>query len=263
MADKQHFEAIVGDIGRKLWSIFPADAVEMRFEAQFHEWMQTAGVSQWTRRDGVQGQHAGFGSRPEEVEESIKVDLARMRTLDIFLPRPWNHVTVTLTETAKINFDYAYVDEIDQWPRLQRPADRHWLPVDDEISTVAAVPAADLGRRSADAGALRAIGKFTADIGFGRFWRRPDVLLPVPSDRPAPSLPHGIGLVGTDRRRCLHGRQLRLGARVVRRPDHTALLADSLVFEIEATSSRYRVAALFLNASACRLKEGARLTQRA
>lgn len=118
MADKQHFEAIVGDIGRKLWSIFPADAVEMRFEAQFHEWMQTAGVSQWTRRDGFQGQYAGFGSRPEEVEESIKVDLARMRTLDIFLPRPWNHVTVTLTETAKINFDYAYVDEIDQWPCL-------------------------------------------------------------------------------------------------------------------------------------------------
>jgi len=118
MADKQHFEAIVADIGRKLWSIFPADAVEMRFEAQFHEWMQTAGVSQWTRRNGVRGQYAGFGSRPEEVEESIKVDLARMRTLDIFLARPWNHVTVTLTETAKINFEYAYVDEIDQWPRL-------------------------------------------------------------------------------------------------------------------------------------------------
>lgn len=72
----------------------------MRFEAQFHEWMQTAGVSQWTRRNGVRGQYAGFGSRPEEVEEAIKFDLARMRTLDIFLPRPWNHVTVTLTENA-------------------------------------------------------------------------------------------------------------------------------------------------------------------
>lgn len=118
MADKQHFEAIVGDIGRKLWSIFPEDAVEMRFEAQFHEWMQTAGVSQWTRRNGVRGQYAGFGSRPEEVEEAIKFDLARMRTLDIFLPRLWNHVTVTFTENAKIKFDYAYVDEIDQWPRL-------------------------------------------------------------------------------------------------------------------------------------------------
>ena len=118
MTDKQQFEAIVGDISRKLWSIFPEDAVEMRFEAQFHEWMQTAGVSQWTRRDGVRGQYVGFGSRPEEVEESIKFDLARMRTLDIFLPRPWNHVTVTLTENAKINFDYAYVEEIDQWPRL-------------------------------------------------------------------------------------------------------------------------------------------------
>lgn len=179
MADNQHFEAIVGEAGRKLWSIFPEDAVEMRFEAQFHEWMETAGVSQWTRRDGSRGQYAGFGSRPEEVERSIKVDLANMRTLDIFQPRPWNHVTVVLNGNAKINFEYAHVDEIDQWPHLhligisgldQVDATRDYgIPADDWRHVAGEVMKirrgeAEEARASGDAVVLRVLERKIRDL---------------------------------------------------------------------------------------------------
>lgn len=118
MADSKKFEAIVGEIGRKLWSIFPEDAVEMQFEAQFHEWMTMGGVSHWTKRNGERGRYLGFGSRPEQLEQEIKADLAEMRTLDIFQQQPWNHVTVTLNEKGKINLQYAYIEDVDYWPRL-------------------------------------------------------------------------------------------------------------------------------------------------
>lgn len=79
--------------------------------------MKMAGISHWITNNNDRDTYKGFDG-PFEIEEAIKDDLKRIRVLDLFLPSPWNHVTVTLSNSGHISMKYAYIEEIDHWPNL-------------------------------------------------------------------------------------------------------------------------------------------------
>ncbi|WEV49349.1 hypothetical protein OZX61_02345 [Acinetobacter sp. ESL0695] len=102
-------------IGELLWSIMPKEAEIITFIGNIYPEYQGWGTS-FILKNGSLSTFS-FGEEPTDIELHIKYLVNNLRNSDIFKEK-WTHYKVTLTNTGKLNIDFAYIPEEDSWVSL-------------------------------------------------------------------------------------------------------------------------------------------------
>ena len=108
-------QKIYQKIGELLWSIMPEEANVIYFTGDIYpeHW---SGGADWLLKNG-KIETFPFGESPYEIESQIYELMKKLRSLDMFAEK-WTNYKITLTETGKIDFEFAYIPEEDHWPGL-------------------------------------------------------------------------------------------------------------------------------------------------
>lgn len=113
--EQEQEQEIYQKIGELLWSIMPEEATVIYFTGDIYpeHW---SGGADWLLKNGKIESFL-FGESPYEIESQIYELMKKLRSLDMFAEK-WTNYKITLTETGKIDFEFAYIPEEDHWPGL-------------------------------------------------------------------------------------------------------------------------------------------------
>ena len=110
-------QAIIREMGKVLWSIFPTDGARIEFKAQLYDRSNQCGP-EWFDGNGKRLGPQSFDDYPDEANDELRSLALELQRTPPFDRQPFTHMLYELTSDGKVNLEFACIPEWDSWPGL-------------------------------------------------------------------------------------------------------------------------------------------------